>query len=339
MRRRRLAALAAVAVGLAGCGGGGDDESVRTLLDQAFDRPIPSAIVTVDVEVQVKGIDELGDPLRLQLTGPYRSSGDQRIPAFDWDVSFAGGGQTITGGLLSTSDNVFVNFQGTDYEIGADAIRAFNADLARSAREGEGRTLAQFGIDPASWLNEAEDKGDETVAGVETTHVKAKVDVAKMLDDLNTLIDRAGTAVPGSAPPPKLTEEQQEDVEEVVGEPTLDVYVGTDDKVVRRLSATLDLDVPEASRESVGGIEGGAISFSIEFADVGGPVEIAAPRSARPIEELTSQLGGLPSLGGGGNNPGRGGGGGEGFDSYAQCLEQADPSRIEEIQACSDLLQ
>jgi hypothetical protein len=155
--------------------------------------------------------------------------------------------------------------------------------------------------------------------------VSAQIDVAKMLDDLNALVDRAGAAVPGSGPPPKLDEEQQRRIEEVLGEPTLDVYVGVDDKVVRRLSADLELDVPEGSRERLGGVEGGRIAFSIEFARVGEPVEIAAPRSARPIEELTGQLGALR--------------GGDGFDRYTECLERADPSRIGEIQACSDLLQ
>ena len=325
-------------LGLGACGSDGDDESVRTLLDDAFNRPIPSAIVTADVEVDIDGVEALSDPLRLQVTGPYRSGEANKLPSFDWGVSFSGGGQTITGGLLSTSDNVFVGFQGTDYEIGLDAIRDFNADVADSARGGGDRSLSQFGIDPSNWLREGQDEGEETVAGVETTHVRARVDVARMLDDLNTLIDRAGTALPGSAPPPKLTEEQQADVEEVLGEPTLDVYVGTDDKVVRRLSATLELDVPEESRDRVGGIEGGTISFSVEFAEVGRPVEIAAPRSARPIEELVRQLGGLGGLRGGGDGRAPGGGG-DGFDSYSECLEQADPSRIEEIQACSELLQ
>jgi hypothetical protein len=317
--------MAAVAGWLGACGGGGDDASVRALVDDAFKRPIPTAIVTVDLEVRIEGIDELRDPLRLQLTGPYRSGADNRIPAFDWDVSFAGGGQTIAGGLLSTSENVFVNFQGTDYEIGEEAIGSLNAELAEAAQEGEGQSLAQFGIDPSNWLEEADEEGEETVAGVKTTHVRAQVDVAKMLDDLNALVGRAGAAVPGSGPAPTLDEEQQRRIEEVLGEPTLDVYVGVDDKVVRRLSADLELDVPEGSRERLGGIERGTIAFSIEFARVGEPVEIAAPGSARPIEELTRQLGVLR--------------GGDGFDRYTECLEQADPSRIGEIQACSDLLQ
>lgn len=334
---RRLCAMSLAGLALAGCGGGdGDDEGVRALLEDAFSRPIPSAVVTVDIEVKVEGIDQLREPLRLQLGGPYRSGGEGRIPAFDWDVSFAGGGQTITGGLLSTSDNVYVNFQGTDYELGEASVRRFNQDLAEAAREGEGRSLAQFGIDPSNWLREAEDAGEERVAGVETTHVRAEVDVRRLLDDLNALIDRAGGAVPGSGPPPKLTDEQQAQVEEIVGAPTLHVYVGREDRVVRRLSATLELDVPAESRPRIGGIEGGTIDFSVEFANVGAPVEITEPSRARPIDELTSQLGPLPLLGG---REGPGASGGDGFERYSQCLEQADPSRVEEIQACSDLLQ
>jgi hypothetical protein len=57
----------------------------------------------------------------------------------------------------------------------------------------------------------------------------------------------------------------------------------------------------------VGGLEGGTISFSIEFANVGSPQPIEAPQDARPISELTQQLQGL--IGGALGTPQAGGGG------------------------------
>ncbi|MEX2195619.1 MAG: hypothetical protein WD844_10070 [Thermoleophilaceae bacterium] len=342
MTRRAVAAIlaAAAAASLASCGG--DDSDVKALLDRAFDQPIGSAVVTADVEVNVEGVEELGEPIRLKVSGPYRSGGDESLPTFDWDVSFSGGGQTIAGNLLSTSENVFVSFGGTAYELGEETVSRFNEDLASETDRGEEQSLAQFGIDPAEWLSDAQDEGDADVAGVSTTHVQAKVDVPRMLDDLNTLIDRAGGAVTGAAPPPKLTGEQQDQVAEAVSDPVLDVYVGKDDNVIRRLSANLELDVPEGSRDDIGGIEGGRISFSVQFADVGRDVQVEAPADARPIAELAEQLGGLGALGGGVIPQGGGGGGGgaqDEFGRYAQCLEEADPSDLQAIQACSDLLQ
>lgn len=332
---------ASAAASLSACGG--DDAEVKALLERAFNKPIGSAVVTADFEVNIEGVEELGDPIRLKVSGPYRSGGDESLPTFDWDVSFSGGGQTIAGNLSSTSENVFVSFGGTAYELGEDTVSRFNEDLAASGESRQERSLAQFGIDPSEWLSEATDEGDEDVAGVPTTHVQAKVDVPRMLDDLNTLIDRAGGAVTGAAPPPKLTDEQQEQVAEAVSDPVLDVYVGKDDDVVRRLSANLDLDVPEGSRDDVGGIEGGRISFSVEFADVGLQVQVQEPANPRPISELAEQFGGLGALGGGvlpqtGGGAGADGAGQDEFSSYAQCLEEADPSDLQAIQACSDLL-
>lgn len=334
--RRAIAALliaAAAATGLVACGG--DDEDALALLERAFEQPIGSAVVTVDVEVGIEGVEALSEPIRLQVTGPYRSGGDAALPAFDWDVSFAGGGQTITGGLVSTSDNLFVSFGGTAYEVGEKSVARFNGEL-ESEEGGEESSLAQFGIDPAGWLREATDEGDETVAGVETTHIKAEVDVPRLLDDLDTLVDRAGGAVSGGAAP-KLTDEQRQQVAEAVSAPVLDVYVGKDDDIVRRLAASLELDVPESSRADVGGIEGGRITVSVEFADVGRDVTVEAPADAKPIEELARQLGGL-SLGGVGSGGGQRGGAEDGFTAYSQCLEEAEPSDLAAIQACSDLL-
>lgn len=341
MSRRIAAALlaAAAATSLAACGG--DDAEVKALLDSAFDKPIGSAVVTADVEVDIEGVEELGDPIRLRVSGPYRSGGDERLPTFDWDVSFSGGGQTIAGNLLSTSENVFVSFGGTAYELGEETVSQFNEQIAADSRRSQDQSLARFGIDPSEWLSEAQDEGDEDVAGVSTTHVQAKVDVPRMLDDLNKLIDRAGGAVAGAAPPPKLTDQQRQRVADAVSDPVLDVYVGKDDDVVRRLSANLELEVPEGSRDDVGGIEGGRISFSVEFADVGRQVRVQAPADARPISELAEQFGGLGALDGGVIPEGGGGSGAEGgdeFSRYAKCLEEADPSDLQAIQACSDLL-
>ena len=82
----------------------------------------------------------------------------------------------------------------------------------------------------------------------------------------------------GQQAPPRLTDEQKEQVEEVVQDPSFDAYVGNDDDKLHRLSADVEFDVPEDSREQLGGLEGGRISFSIEFSNIGGR---AADRGAR----------------------------------------------------------
>jgi hypothetical protein len=343
MRRPKLISLLAAlaALTLSACGGGGDDKEVRSLLDRAFRQPIESAVVTADLEIEVKGIEQLKDPIRIKLTGPYVSGGGKRIPGFDWNVSFAGGGQTISAALTSTGQNVWVTFQGTPYQVGEESVRAFNRRLAQLQRQDRNRSLSQFGIHPRDWLVEGKDEGDEEVAGVETTHVRAKVDVAKMLDDLNRLAERTGSTVPGAPQPPKLTDSQQRDIEQAVDDPTLDVYVGKRDSTIHRLAANLSLDVPKEAQQQVGGITGGRISFSIEFSQIGRPQRIEGPRSARPIQELAQQLGGLGSLGAG-TTPDGGAttsdADAQRFQRYSQCLEKADPSKVAEIQACSRLL-
>ena len=80
-------------------------------------------------------------------------------------------------------------------------------------------------------------------------------------------------------------------------DPTFDVYVGKKDHVIRKVSGRIDFEVPEGSRQELGGIEGGSLEFSVEFADVNGEQEIEAPAEARPLSELTGVLGGASLLG------------------------------------------
>jgi len=295
---RRLLALllpALLAAGLvAGCGGGDDGESATELLDRAFKSPIESADVTLDIEVALEGIDELQDPIEVSLAGPYDSRAEDTIPSADWEITVRAQDQSFNAGLTSTGDRAFVGFQGTEYEVSRATVAQLNSQVV-AAREREGRDLSEFGVTARDWVVDAEEEGDEDVAGVETTHVSGGIDVARTLEDLNTVVQEAAKlgGQTGQQAPPALTDEQKDQIEEVVDDPSFDAYVGKDDDKIRRLSADIEFDVPEDARDRVGGMEGGRISFSIEFANIGAAQPIRAPEDARPIAELTQQLEGL----------------------------------------------
>jgi hypothetical protein len=356
-----LALLTAVAALVAGCGGGGGGSSAdaRALIDKAFKTSIPSADMTLNIQAEVKGVAQLSQPVSLKIAGPYQSNGKTKLPDFNWQVSVSGGGQAFSGGVISTGENAFVNFQGTNYEVGAAAVGRVNQQLA--TQTGTGKTLKDFGIDPQSWVQDPQDKGDESVNGADTTHVQTSVDVAKMLGDFNKTIQQAGGAM-GTSAPQQLSADTISKIGQIVKDPKLDLYVGKSDNRIRRLSVKIDFQIPSDQRAQFQGAEGGTLSFQIDFAKVGEKQTITAPANARPISELQQQLGGLGAglgglggsgAGGAGGSGGAGGAGGSGsggsgsggssptpaqFEKYSKCLQNADPSDTAAIQQCAKLL-
>jgi hypothetical protein len=324
---------------LAGCGDD-DKKSVTDLLDKAFESSIGSADVTLDIEIELDGIDELQDPIEIALTGPYESGPEGKIPSVDWDITVKAQNQSFNASLTSTGDRAFIGFQGTEYEVSQETVEELNRQLAASQDSEGAQDLSDFGVTARDWVVDAEEEGDEEVAGVETEHVSGNLDVTKVLEDLNTVVEEAaklGGQV-GQQAPPALTDEQKDQIEEVVQDPGFDAYVGKDDDKLHRLSADLEFDVPEDSRDLVGGLEGGRISFSIEFANIGSAQPITAPEDARPISELTQQLQGL--LGGALGAPDAGGGGvvEPAQKAYEECVK-TDPSDESVRAFCEVLLQ
>jgi hypothetical protein len=346
-----FALLAAVAA-MAGCGsgGGGSSADARALIDKAFKTSIPSADVTLNIQADVRGVASLQQPVSLKVAGPYQSNGKGKLPDFNWQVSVSGGGQAFSGGLISTGDNAFVNFQGTNYEFGTAAVARFNQRLAQQT--GTGKSLKSFGIDPQAWVTDPQDKGDESVNGADTKHVQASVDVARMLSDFNKTIQKAGGAM-GSTAPQQLSPDTISKVTQIVKNPKFDIYVGKSDNRIRRLSVKVDFTIPAAQQAQFQGAQGGTLSFQIDFAKVGQPETVTAPANPRPISELQQQLGGLGLGGfGGSGSGGTGGTGGSGGSSggsgstptpaqlqkYSQCLQAANPSDTAAIQQCSKFL-
>jgi hypothetical protein len=355
-RVRRLTFLLLLACCLlAACGGDDDTDSVENLLDRAFSEEIRSADLRLEAEIEMTGV--LDEPIRIEAEGPFRSNED-KLPAADIELRIGsdGGGQTVTSGVLTTGDRAFVKFQDVYYEQPPERVREANEAIRRNS-DGAGRPLSELGLDPRSWLAEADLEGDAEVAGVETRHVSGTLDVEILMRNLNRFVERSGSALGGAAgqaPPPRLSEADIRELTEAVKDPSFDIYVGKEDDIIRRVSGRVEFEIPKRSRAGLGGLDGGSIVFSVEFRDVNGDQEIEPPASARPLSDLTDSLGagGLPGgLGGGGEEPEApgppdmpSGGSGDGssdpeaFRRYAECLDKARPEDTDELQRCAELL-
>ena len=342
-----LASMAALA--LSACGGGGDSGDAKALLKQAFQNPIKSANVSLDLSAKIDGVPQFSQPISVKLSGPYESQGKNKVPKLDWDVNVSGGGQTFSGGLISTGDNAYVTFQGQNYEVGTDLVKQYEQQLG--AQKSGSLSLKQYGVDPSSWVKNAKTEGDEDVAGTPTTKVTGTLDIGKMLNDINTLVEKAAPKT-GATTTQRLTPQQIDQVKKVVKNPTFEAFVAKSDKTLRRLTADIKFSIPENQRQQAGGASGGTVNFSIQFANVGQPAQVTAPTDVKPLSELQSQLGagGLGGLGGssggsssGGSSSG-GSSGGSGsspssqdFQKYADCLKKANGDQAA-IQKCSDLI-
>jgi hypothetical protein len=340
-----LSALGLVAL-LAGCGGGGSSSSAKDTVKKAFSNSIKSANVNLQFTAKVNGVAQLQQPVQVKLTGPFQSNGKGKLPSLDWQASFSGGGQAVSGALVSTGDNLFVGFQGSNYEVGKAQVAQINSQLGSQT---QGKTLKSFGIDPVNWITSAEDKGDENVNGVDTKHVQAGLDVSKMLNDLNKTIGQAGGAM-GQATTQKLTPQQISQVKDVVKNPKFDVYVGKNDGILRRLNVSVDFSIPSSQKSQFQGATGGNITFSLDLSKVGEQQTVTAPPNPKPISQLQGALGGLGGSSSGGATPGASGGsatpGASGgktpssaqFQKYSQCIQKANPSDTAAIQKCAALL-
>jgi hypothetical protein len=352
------ALLVALSLTLGACSGSGDgggsDEDAEALLDKAFSEPVPSADLDLDVQLDIEGRAGFEDPLRIKATGPYLRS-ERSLPKLDLDVAIEaqGAGQAIQAGVLSTGDRLFVKFGGAFYEQDPEEIASTNRRLAREPGSG---TFADLGLDARKWIVDAQVEGEEEIGGVATEHIKGTLDVEAALIDINGLAKRsAGTLGDAGDAAKPLGKQEIERLAKSVDNPSFDVYVGKDDDILRRISLRIDVEVPEQDRKRVGGVTGASIRLSAQLDDVGGDQRVEAPRSSRPLSDLTSQLGSLgnltDSLGGGSGTtttpaPDASGDAGDSgsetglddFERYADCLDAADPNDSAAIADCRALL-
>ena len=334
-------------MGLAACGGGDEDPSAQDLLKATFgpDQQVDSGNLDVRLAFEGQGLRALQGPIALELTGPFSSNGSGKIPSVDLTLTLSGGGSTFSAGATSDGERGWVELQGTNYVVDDATFERFRAgyeaEAEKSGEDDEGTSFASLGIDPLRWLREPQVAGREDVGGTETHHVTAKVDVAAFLEDISELLARAGE-LGQAAPnvPSQLSEQQRADIAASVKDATLDVWTGTDDKALRRLTLRVDLDVPAEVRKRAGGLRTGRLDFSLAINDLNEDQEISGPADARPFAELQALL-----TGGAAAQPGQGGETGGGAapppatgesSAYLDCISAAGDD-VAKIQECASL--
>jgi hypothetical protein len=354
-----FAILAALCAVLAACGSSSSDDPNKLLKDTfSGSKHVKSGKLNVGVDVSAQGVPNLSQPVKVALTGPFQSQGKSGLPKFDFSLSFSGGGQSFSAGAVSTGDKGYLKFQGKAYEVPANLFDQFKQGFQQAQKQGSGANknqnqFKQLGLDPLDWLKDPKMAGDESVGGADTKHITAQVDVPKFVDDVNVLLKKApGLGVQGASRLPNgITTQQKQQILSAVKSASFDVWTGSDDKILRKLE--IKLDVGQGGRS-------GKLDFTLEIDNLNEDQTIVAPAGAKPLSELTSQLGGLGlagALGGGaaagggsssagGSSSGGSAAGGSSSGSasaqklqrYSQCL-QAAAGDASKAQKCASLLQ
>jgi hypothetical protein len=366
-----LGLLVALALGLAACGG--DDSSAgagtdaTALLKDTFGagHPIRSGRVDADVDVALNGLAALKQPLSLHISGPFQSNGGRALPDLAFGVDFQGGPKPVTVGTVFAKGAGYLTIEGQAFDLGSGLYKTFQqgylkakASAAKSSTSASQSSLSALGISPLRWLKDPKNAGTQDIAGTETVHLTSDVDVAKLLEDVSTLLGKArgvaaaGGSATGTAVPTQLSAVQRALIRRSVTSATVDVWTGAKDHTLRKVAVDVRIAVPQVLRSQAGQLRDGHIVLRVAIAQLNQRQTIRRPASTRPIAELRPALEqlGLISPSASTTVPetattpdattppaatGTSGGGSQG--QYAQCVQSAGED-LAKVQTCARLL-
>jgi len=349
-----LLVLLASALGLAACGGDdGEDADPAAVLKETFGegKSVKSGRLDLSLRINAKGIEQLNGPVTVALRGPFQSQGGNQLPQFDFEAEINAGGQAFRAGAVSTGDKGFLRFQDQAYSVPDELYKQFKDGYAKTAKCNEEQggkqgnaTFRALGIDPRRWLKKPRNEGVQSVGGTDTIHIASAVDVPRFLEDVNRVLGRTDlqqadpcaeeeqTGQPKEDPASRqLTEDQRKKIAEAIKEARVDVWSGSDDRILRRIN--VDLRVESADRK-----QSGDVRLDLTIGGLNEKQQVKAPADTKPLEELLQRFGGqVPDLGSGSGGGGTDGGGGAG-STYEQCVAEAGGD-VRKLQECGDLLE
>ena len=303
MSRKRtfalLAAFAALAALLSACGGGGGgSDDPQKVIEQATFEGVESG--TVDLTMNIKAEGENGGNMKVDLSGPFQSTGKASLPELAMQVKANGDadGEKVNfeGGLTVLGDRAYVGFEGKNYEVDPTTFGFVKSSIEKGEQEGEKesagaeRTACQkaaTSMNLEEFVDSLENEGGEEVDGVKTTKLSGDLDPKGAVDAIIRLAETPACSSQLEAAGPLPLEELKAMKGEITGaikKAHADIYVGEDDHIVRKVAADLTVE-PKGSGEKA------EIEFDFTLGEVNEQQTIKAPPNAEPLEKLFGQLG------------------------------------------------
>ena len=355
------------AAGAVGCGGG-SSQNASSLLRQTFSgvHRVNSGNLDFTLTFSPSGSRTLSTPISLSFGGPFQSLGSGKLPASDFNVRLSAMGTGGSVGIVSTGTKGYVTYQGQSYQLPkADFQRlesSFSSLSSSPGGSGSSGLLSKLGIQPLHWLADPQVVGDEDVAGASTTHIHANINVAALLGDFNTFLQKAASiGVSGSASFPRgISAASRNRISREIESPSFDVWTGKADKTVRRLLIKLTLPVSGKTSTLLGGLRAAGLGLTLQYANLNQRQTITPPRTVLPYSQFQAKLrafeqelqGGLGSLSGGGSgstgssgssSTGSSGSASSGststtnYQAYSNCIQSAGTD-VAKMQKCASLL-
>lgn len=310
-RAMGLLTAAALALGLAACGAGSNQAAKLLRETFAGGHRINSGRLAMVLALTPSGASAVKVPITVGLAGPFQDLGPGKLPASEFGISLGALGATVAVAITSTGSDGYVTFQGRSYKLPQATFQQLEGTFAQvgSAPGGTGSgTLGRLGIHPERWLVGPQIVGTEAIDGIDTTHLRSRINAAALLSDLNTFLRHADSLGVGRSPSLAhgIDAATRERLAGEVKNPVLNVWTGVSDKTLRRLE--LGLGVPVGGRLSALLGRSASVALTIAYTNLNQPQRITAPTKLFPYAQFEAKLRGLVAdfagaLGAGGSPP------------------------------------
>jgi hypothetical protein len=297
-----VALLAAISCAclLSACGGASG--SAQSLLDDTFSghTQIESGNVNLSFALGAAGRSAATKPLAVRLSGPFENAGAGKLPRFALQLQLSAAGHALQAGATSTGSALFVELAGTWFSTPDSTYKALEEGYAQATKTASTAkvrsTFSSLGIEPGHWLSNPTKVGTTTIAGVQTVHLTASVDIPAFLADVSKLSQAGGalglgSPVPGAGTgtgtlsPTVITE-----LAKSIKSAHVDIYTGQSDHLLRRLEVSATVSATPQTQALLGGLSTADVKVLLEFSGLNKPQTIAAPSNPQPPSQLLPAL-------------------------------------------------
>jgi hypothetical protein len=253
----------------AGCGARGSDGPLAAASEKLAD--IRSGVMTLRLAATTRSGADTG----FEISGPFSLPEDDSLPTADLTLEQLGAPRAVPVRFISTGEAAFVEVGGTAYELPPEKTESLRGD-PQAAEEGP---FDRLELD--TWVNDPETSEGGEVDGVETEMIAGPLDVVAAANDLLEMArDLGSTTVPS------IEGEEADRLRGAVESASLEVIVGRDDDLLRRLRIDVDLvaTAPDRLEPALSELLGVRFHLLLAIEDPNEPVRVEPPRESLPAQ-------------------------------------------------------